>query len=56
MTSIGNILKLSYLVPGKANVKCLKEFENVGNFGYANPWVKDKSQTGSVCFLWQAFA
>lgn len=56
MTSIGNILKLSYLVPGKANVKCLKEFENVGNFGYANPWVKDKSQTGSVCFLWQAIA
>lgn len=37
MTSIGNILRLSYLVPGKANVKCLKEFDNVGNFGYVNP-------------------
>lgn len=53
ITSIGNIFKLSYLVPGKANVKCLKEFENVGNPGYANPWGKDKSQRGIVCCLWQ---
>lgn len=48
MTSIGNILRLSYLVPGKANVKCLKEFDNVGNFGYVNQRVNDKSQTGTA--------